>query len=63
MTSLGQAVPCFICQKALEVRLTRGKTGKPSLMLICPEDPRHFRGFIAHRPFVTEVMERLKDRS
>lgn len=52
---------CPLCGEALAVTLARGrKSGKPSIMLICPEDGRHFRGFITYRPYVEEVLSKLE---
>lgn len=54
---------CPICGKFLKVSLTKGrKSGKPSIMLICSEDGRHFRGFITYRPYVEEVLNKLDDK-
>ena len=50
---------CPVCHLTLSVRLARGrKSGKPFVMLVCPQDGRHFRAFITHRPYVREVLER-----
>lgn len=55
-----KAIPCPVCQLALSVRPSQGrKSGKPFLMFICPQDGRHFRGFIAHQGFMHQVLERL----
>ena len=54
------SIPCPVCQLDLSVRPSTGrKSGKPFLMFICPEDGRHFRGFIAHQGFMRQVLERL----
>ena len=51
----------LVCQEPLSVRPTRGrKSGKPSLMLICPSDGRHFRGFITDQSYVSGVLDRLQ---
>jgi uncharacterized protein YbaR (Trm112 family) len=54
---------CPICQCPLALRPARGrKSGKLSLMLVCAQDQRHFRGFINDRDFVNQVygaLERL----
>ena len=43
-------VSCHICQASLKVKLARGrKSGKPFVMLACPEVGRHIRAFIADR--------------
>lgn len=47
---------CPICSQKLVVSLARGrKSGKQFVMLKCPADGRHFRGFITHQPFVQQV--------
>ena len=52
---------CPVCHLTLSVRLARGrKSGKPFVMLVCPEDGRHFRAFITHRPYVREVLDRIE---
>ena len=55
------AVPCVVCRTPLTLRLARGrKSGKPFLMLICPADGRHFRGFINDQDYVKRVLARLE---
>ena len=50
---------CPVCHLTLSVRLAQGrKSGKPFVMLVCPQDGRHFRAFITHRPYVREVLEK-----
>ncbi len=57
-------VPCMICGEPLRVALARGrKSGKPSVMLICPSDGRHFRAFINDRGYVSRVVDRLEART
>ena len=64
MTSAASAVPCLICGTPLTLRLARGrKSGKPSIMLICPIDGRHFRGVITHRDYVSGVLARLEGQT
>jgi hypothetical protein len=61
MTQSLPAIPCLVCRQPLAARLVRGrKSGKPLLMLICPVDGRHFRGFITHRDYVAGVLARLE---
>ena len=56
-----QRVPCPLCGQPLDLRLARGrKSGKPSVMLICPRDGRHFRGFITDREYVQGVLNKLE---
>ncbi len=58
------AVLCPVCRRDLEIRNSTGrKSGKPFLMFICPEDGRHFRGFIAHQGFMRQVLEKLDPKS
>lgn len=50
---------CPVCGTGMELRKARGKrSGKPSLQLLCPDDARHFRGFINDRDFVDQVIRR-----
>jgi hypothetical protein len=61
MTPASPSVPCLICGAALTLRLARGrKSGKPFLMLICPQDGRHFRGFINDQSYVKGVLAKLE---
>lgn len=64
MTPVSPSVPCLICGSPLILRLARGrKSGKPFLMLICPQDGRHFRGFINDQGYVKEVLNKLEHQS
>ena len=64
MSTASLQVPCLVCTTALTLRLVRGrKSGKPFLMLICPVDGRHFRGFITHRDYVSGVLARLEGQT
>jgi len=59
----GALPQCPVCKGELCIRLARGrKSGKPSIMVVCPQDGRHFRGFITDRPYVADVLSRLEDR-
>ncbi len=59
-----QSIPCLICKEPLTVKLTRGrKSGKPSVMLKCSKDGRHFRAFIVDKTYVSQVVERLGGQS
>lgn len=52
---------CPICHQPLSVRLTKGrKSKKPFLMLICPVDGRHFRGFIGDRGFINQSIDQVE---
>ena len=55
------AAPCPVCSEPLTVRPAEGrKSGKPFIMLVCPKDGRHFRGFITDKDYVERVHVRLK---
>ena len=54
---------CPICGLNLSLGLARGrKSGKPFIMLICPKDGRHLRGFINDWEFVGKVIRKLEDK-
>jgi len=56
-------VSCHICQASLEVKLARGrKSGKPFVMLACPEDGRHIRAFIADRTYVENLIGQAEEK-
>ncbi len=55
---------CVVCGQALAIRLAKGrKSQKPFLMLVCPQDGRHFRGFINDKNYVSQVLKRLEDKA
>jgi hypothetical protein len=59
--TLATPIPCLICQQPLTLRLAKGrKSGKCFLMLVCPQDGRHFRGFINDQTYVRQVLARLE---
>jgi len=56
-----QSLLCPVCANPLAFQITRGrKSGKPSLMMKCPRDGRHFRGFICDRDYLQRLLERLE---
>jgi len=60
-TSEESAVKCLVGKGSVEVRLAKGrKSAKTFLMLVCPVDGRHFRGFINDQVYVKGVLERLE---
>ena len=64
MIDTTQEFPCLVCHKPLSLRLAKGrKSGKPSIMLICPADGRHFRAFISDRAYVGQVLALLEDQT
>ena len=45
----------------MSVRLAKGrKSGKSFVMLLCPADGRHFRGFITDKAYVASVLGKLE---
>jgi hypothetical protein len=57
-------IPCIVCGTGLALRTAKGrKSGKCFLMLVCPEDGRHFRGFINDQDYVKQVLSKLEARS
>ena len=61
MSTSSTQPPCPVCRQPMALRIARGrKSGKTFLMLICPRDGRHFRGFINDKEFVAGVMSRLE---
>ena len=54
---------CHICRAPLKVKLARGrKSGKPFVMLACPEDGRHIRAFVADRTYVENLIGRAEEK-
>ena len=50
-------IKCPICSNPLSVRMAKGrKSNKPFIMLICPQDGRHFRGFITDQGFIGKIL-------
>jgi hypothetical protein len=51
---------CPVCGHMMAARVATGrKSGKPFVMLTCPADARHFRGFIGDRTYVREVLAKF----
>jgi len=48
---------CFICGEILEEVVCYGKKGRKAIMLSCPQDGRHFRGFINDPIMVQKITE------
>ena len=58
MTSGRPGVPCPVWGGPLALRPAQGrKSGKSFLMLVCPADGRHFRGFINDQAYVRRILE------
>jgi hypothetical protein len=59
--SSSPGIPCIVCGGGLVLRTARGrKSGKPFLMLVCPQDGRHYRCFISDQSYVRQVLARLE---
>ena len=60
-TSEHNTVPhCLVCGTTLSLRPAQGrKSLKPFIMMICPINGRHIRGFITDQEFVNKIMDRL----
>ncbi len=55
-------VPCPVCDQPISIRLAHGrKSGKPFIELRCSQDGRHFRGFIADKPYINKVFNHLEN--
>lgn len=54
-------IPCPICGTGMKLTVTTNRHGKHAIGVHCPMDGRHFRGFINHRPYVEDVLERLAE--
>ncbi|MDD5703662.1 MAG: hypothetical protein PHU23_16635 [Dehalococcoidales bacterium] len=65
MENHNQQLPaCPVCANALLFRIAKGrKSNKPFIMLMCPLDGRHFRGFIGDRDYIKQVMEKLEAKT
>ena len=50
-------IKCPICANALSIRMAKGRrSNKPFIMLICPQDGRHFRGFITDQAYISKIL-------
>jgi hypothetical protein len=50
-------IKCPICSNVLAIRMAQGrKSNKPFIMLICPQDGRHFRGFITDQGYISKIL-------
>ena len=54
------SIGCPVCGLGLKVATTKSQRGKVALVLVCPDDGRHFRGFINDIKFVRQVMEAIE---
>jgi hypothetical protein len=50
-------IKCPICSNALSIRMAKGRrSNKPFIMMICPQDGRHFRGFITDQAYISKIL-------
>jgi len=54
-------IPCPICAEPLRFTVTTNRNGKHAIGLHCPQDGRHFRGFVNHKPLVEEALGRMAE--
>ncbi len=48
---------CLICSSPLSVRMAKGRSSnKPFIMLVCPNDGRHFRAFISDQDYIRKIL-------
>ena len=52
-------IPCPICSEALRFTVCTNRNGKHSIGQHCPQDGRHFRGFVNHKPFVENALSHM----
>ena len=58
------ALGCPVCGATLRISAAQGRAShKNFLMLVCPGDGRHFRGFINDREYVAKVLARLEGQT
>ena len=61
MENTRDAIPCPICGGGMKLTVTTNRNGKHAIGVHCPQDGRHFRGFINHKPYVEEMLGRLTE--
>ncbi|MHB1006525.1 MAG: hypothetical protein ACYC3S_12920 [Chloroflexota bacterium] len=60
MQLLNSAEPelqCPVCGDAVRYKVTQTRKGRPSLMFVCPRDPRHVRGFVNDAQLLSRLCE------
>ena len=54
-----KGITCPVCKESISARSAQGRrSGKTFVMLVCPKDGRHFRGFITDQKFVDSIINR-----
>lgn len=56
-------IGCPVCRTAVRVSTSTSKTGKVAVVLVCPNDGRHFRAFINDKIYVRRVLDALESRA
>ena len=59
MATAPVTIPCPICAEPLRFTVCTNRNGKHSIGVHCPQDGRHFRGFINHKPFVEDAISHM----
>lgn len=57
-------IGCPVCSTGLRLspaKSRKAKKPKSFLMLVCPTDGRHFRGFISDKKFVSSVLQSAQE--
>jgi hypothetical protein len=58
--SIVKTILCPICGEPVKVRLATSARGNISIVVSCPKDGRHFRGFINDPPTIEALLIQLK---
>lgn len=57
-------ISCPICSAKLMIRTAKGrKSNKPFIMMVCPVDGRHFRGFITDQSYIKRILSEVSSDS
>ncbi|MFC1865097.1 hypothetical protein ACFLYB_00045 [Chloroflexota bacterium] len=55
-------INCLICSNPLSIRMAKGRSSnKPFIMLVCPNDGRHFRAFISDQDYIKKILDEKGD--
>ena len=58
-----KSINCPICFSNISVTIAKGrKSNKPFIMMKCPTDGRHFRGFITDQEYVSNVLHEMENK-
>ena len=63
MNSNSQTPNCPVCSAPMSFRMAQGrKSGKRFIMIRCPVEGRHFRGFITDQDYVKSVLSKMEGK-